>query len=74
MKPEELAGALVQRENPAVVVGGFPRGHFFPRDIKAFDSLVRVHERPLDAHVVAARVTYEVERRLEEAGRSRDQG
>ena len=61
---EDLAGDLVRRESPAVMVGGFPRGHFFPRDIKAFDSLVRIHDRPLDAHVVAARVTYEVEKRL----------
>ncbi|MDA4117099.1 MAG: ribosome biogenesis protein [Thaumarchaeota archaeon] len=63
-KLEDLASDLARRENPAVMVGGFPRGHFFPRDIKAFDSMVRIHDKPLDAHVVAARVTYEVEKRL----------
>jgi len=59
---ESLAGGLVEKKNPAVVVGGFPRGHFLPNDLKAFDSLVRIDDRALDAHVVAARVIYEVEK------------
>jgi rRNA small subunit pseudouridine methyltransferase Nep1 len=59
---EELAGELALRKDPAVVVGGFPRGHFLHRDLKAFDRLVRIDERALDAHVVAARVVYEVEK------------
>jgi rRNA small subunit pseudouridine methyltransferase Nep1 len=59
---EELAGELALRKYPAVVVGGFPRGHFLPTDLKAFDRLVRIDDRALDAHVVAARVVYEVEK------------
>ncbi|HEV2390441.1 MAG TPA: ribosome biogenesis protein [Nitrososphaerales archaeon] len=59
---EALAGEVVRRKDPAVVVGGFPRGHFLPRDLRAFDRLVRIDERALDAHVVAARVVYEVEK------------
>jgi len=59
---EDLAGDLARKNNPVVVVGGFPRGHFLSRDLKAFDSLVRIDERALDAHVVAARVIYEVEK------------
>jgi rRNA small subunit pseudouridine methyltransferase Nep1 len=59
---EALAADLVAKKNPAVVVGGFPRGHFLPKDLRAFDSLVRIDERALDAHVVAARVVYEVEK------------
>ncbi len=59
---ETIAAELVQRKNPAVVVGGFPRGHFLPRDIKAFDRLVRIDDRALDAHVAAARVVYEIEK------------
>jgi rRNA small subunit pseudouridine methyltransferase Nep1 len=68
MRLEALGGDLAQRKDPSVVVGGFPRGHFLPRDIKAFDSLVRIDERALDAHVVAARVVYEVERSLSQVG------
>ena len=59
---ERLAGELALKKDPAVLVGGFPRGHFVPRDLKAFDTLVRIDERALDAHVVAARVIYEVEK------------
>jgi rRNA small subunit pseudouridine methyltransferase Nep1 len=63
-KLEELARDLTGRENPAVIIGGFPRGHFLPENIKAFDSLARIHERSLDAHVVAARAVYEIEKSL----------
>jgi rRNA small subunit pseudouridine methyltransferase Nep1 len=59
---EDLAGELVERKNPAVAVGGFPRGHFLPMDLKAFDTLARIDDKSLDAHVVAARVVYEVEK------------
>jgi len=59
---DTLASDLAQKKNPAVIVGAFPRGHFLPRDLKALDSLVRIDDKPLDAHVVAARVVYEVEK------------
>jgi rRNA small subunit pseudouridine methyltransferase Nep1 len=59
---DALAGDLARRNNPSVAVGGFPRGHFLTTDLKAFDSLVRIDDRALDAHVVAARVIYEVEK------------
>ena len=61
---EDLAGDLTGKKNPAVAVGGFPRGHFLPKDLKVFDRLARIHEKALDAHVVAARVVYEVEKAL----------
>jgi rRNA small subunit pseudouridine methyltransferase Nep1 len=59
---DALGKELAAEERPAVVVGGFPQGHFAPADLKAFDRLVRIDETSLDAHVVAARVAYEVER------------
>jgi rRNA small subunit pseudouridine methyltransferase Nep1 len=58
----ELASELSSRRNPAAVVGGFPRGHFAPETTRAFDRLVRVDKRSLDAHVVVARLIYEVEK------------
>jgi rRNA small subunit pseudouridine methyltransferase Nep1 len=61
---DAVASELVERERPTMVIGGFPKGHFLPEDIEAFDRLVRVHDRPLDAHVVAARAVYEVEKSL----------
>lgn len=58
----ELAAELSARRNPAILIGGFPRGHFTPETIKSLDMLVRVDKRSLDAHVVAARLIYEVEK------------
>jgi rRNA small subunit pseudouridine methyltransferase Nep1 len=73
MRLEALAEDLAERRNPSVVVGGFPRGHFLPRDLKAFDNLTRIDDRPLDAHVVAARVIYEVERAAARSPAAKDQ-
>jgi rRNA small subunit pseudouridine methyltransferase Nep1 len=71
---DALARGLVERKNPAVVVGGFPRGHFLPGDLKAFDLLARIGDRALDAHVVAARVIYEAEKAWAGSAAEKDQG
>ena len=60
----ELSGSLLSRKNPCVIIGGFPHGHFSQSTLHLVDSLVRIDSRPLEAHVVAARLVYEVERRL----------
>ena len=59
---EELAELVVEAKKPCVIVGGFPHGHFAPETLRLVDELARIHERPLEAHVVAARVVYEVEK------------
>jgi rRNA small subunit pseudouridine methyltransferase Nep1 len=59
---EELVEKVRAAKNPCVLVGGFPRGHFSPETLSLADELVRIHARPLEAHVVAARVVYEVEK------------
>ncbi len=59
---EELAGELVGKKDPCVVIGGFPHGHFSERTLGELDGLVRIHRGSLDAHVVASRLVYEVER------------
>lgn len=64
-----LAERLALKGNPTVVVGGFAHGHFSPRTLKAIGSLERVDPKPLEAHVVASRLVYEVERA---AGRIND--
>lgn len=62
VKLEDLAGRLTGAKRPAVVLGGFPKGHFTPETTKVLDTLLRVDANPLDAHVVAARLVYEVEK------------
>ena len=59
---EELAGELARRKDPCVVIGGFPHGHFSESTLGELDQLVRIHRGALDAHVVASRLVYEVER------------
>jgi len=61
MSMRELAQMVSAAREPAVVVGGFPHGHFTPQTTSALDQLVRIHARPLEAHVVASRLVYEVE-------------
>lgn len=58
----EFARKVVAVGSPCVVVGGFPHGHFSESVNRALDELVRIDSRPLEAHVVAARVVYEIER------------
>lgn len=59
---QELGGFLASVESSCVVIGGFPRGHFSPETLKALGRLLRIDGRPLEAHVVAARLVYEVEK------------
>ena len=59
---EELAKEVAAAKNPSVIVGGFPRGHFSPETISVMDHFLRIGARPLEAHVVASRVIYEVEK------------
>ena len=61
---EELAKAISAANNPYLVVGGFPRGHFSPATLSVVDQLVRIDARPLEAQVVASRVVYEVEKAM----------
>ena len=59
---DELSAMIGAARKPCVAIGGFAQGHFSPKSLEAMDELVRIHDRPLEAHVVAARVLYEVER------------
>ena len=58
----ELAQMAFSSKEPTFVVGGFPHGHFAPETVSACNQLVRIHSRPLEAHVVASRMLYEVEK------------
>ncbi|HEV2225792.1 MAG TPA: ribosome biogenesis protein [Nitrososphaerales archaeon] len=60
--PEDVAKRVASGKNPCVMVGGFPHGHFSKEVLATLDELVRIDTRPLEAHVVASRVVYEVEK------------
>jgi rRNA small subunit pseudouridine methyltransferase Nep1 len=57
----DFAKRVADEGNACVVVGGFPHGHFSAETARSFDELVRIDSRPLEAHVVAARLIYQVE-------------
>jgi rRNA small subunit pseudouridine methyltransferase Nep1 len=46
----------------AWIVGGFPRGHFSEKVKGLANDLISISDRPLAAHVVTARLSYEIER------------
>ncbi len=51
-------------EDTCLVIGGFPKGDFSDSTKKRIDSLYSVDQRPLEAHVVVARVLYEYEKTI----------
>lgn len=61
----DLAARVASAKNPCVLVGGFPHGHFSQKTLGLVDELVRIDPRPLEAHVVAARLVYELEKEAE---------
>ena len=65
---EEVAEEVAAARQPCVLIGGFPRGHFTGATLGLTDKLERIDPRPLEAHVVASRLVYEVEK-LQRANR-----
>ncbi|MBS7623713.1 16S rRNA methyltransferase [Candidatus Bathyarchaeota archaeon] len=50
----ELASSLVRQKIPAVIIGGFPRGHFTEATEQLADELVSIYPRGLEAWAVAS--------------------
>jgi len=61
---EEIAKLVIKSENPALVVGGFPKGEFTNNVLPYLNELFSISERGLEAHIVVARLIYEVEKLL----------
>ncbi|MEM2761041.1 MAG: ribosome biogenesis protein [Nitrososphaerales archaeon] len=51
-------------DNSALVVGGFPRGHFSSKIYNGLDLVYSIGDYSLEAHVVIARLLYEYEKKL----------
>jgi len=51
-------------EDTCLVIGGFPKGDFSDSTKKRIGSLYSVEQRPLEAHVVVARILYECEKTI----------
>jgi rRNA small subunit pseudouridine methyltransferase Nep1 len=53
---------LVSEENPAILVGGFPRGHLSAQVTRLSDAIVSIDPEGLDAWIVVSRLLYEYEK------------
>ena len=64
-KPKTLQDAvftLQPKQRPAVILGGFPHGHFQEATVKLADEVVCVDSEMLEAWTLTSRVIYEYER------------
>ena len=57
----ETVLTLARKENPLVLIGGFPRGHFSDETKKAVNELVSIDPEMLEAWTVTSRLIYEYE-------------
>jgi len=58
---EEVTSRLLNEEKPAVIIGGFPHGHFSATTLQLVDELVCIDLEALEAWTVTSRVIYEYE-------------
>jgi len=61
---EETALKLASKKRPAILVGGFPRGHFTSSTLKLADELTCIDLEMLETWTLVSRVIYEYERAL----------
>ena len=61
---EEAVSNLQAKQRPAVIVGGFPHGHFSETTIQLADEVACVDSEMLEAWTLASRVIYEYERAM----------
>ncbi|MGI0078405.1 MAG: hypothetical protein ACRECH_02165 [Nitrososphaerales archaeon] len=61
---DEVIQGLHQSKRTAWIVGGFAHGHFRPEVTESSDEIISISNESLAAHVVTARLCYELERSL----------
>jgi rRNA small subunit pseudouridine methyltransferase Nep1 len=61
---QEAVSDLQKKWRPAVIVGGFPHGHFSETTLQLADEAVCVDSEMLEAWTVTSRVIYEYERSI----------
>jgi len=57
----KLSEGLAKERKPAILIGGFPRGHFGEETLNVADRAVRIDREALEAWVVASRAVYAYE-------------
>jgi rRNA small subunit pseudouridine methyltransferase Nep1 len=59
---QDAVSVLHQKQRPAVVVGGFPHGHFSETTAQLLDEVVCVDPEMLETWTMTSRIIYEFER------------
>ena len=60
----EVTRILVKKENPLVLIGAFPKGHFSNKTRKISNELISIDPEMLEAWIVTSRLIYEYERTI----------
>ena len=61
---DEVASKLAEHDNPVLLVGGFPVGHFSKETLSKAKESYRIYSRGLEAWTVVARAIYDYERAI----------
>jgi len=61
---EDAIAKISREENPVVMIGGFPHGHFSGKNLKLVDEAVSIDVEMLETWTVTSRVIYEYERAI----------
>ena len=61
---EEIASRLAEHDNPVLLVGGFPKGHFSSETLSKAQESYQVYSQGLEAWTVVARAIYDYERAI----------
>lgn len=64
MPLEEVALRLVGKQDAALVIGGFPTGHFSAKSISAANESYSIDQHSLEAWTVVARAVYDCEKAI----------
>ena len=59
--PSKLCEELAKERKPAILIGGFPHGHFSKETLNLADRAVRIDREALEAWIVASRAVYAYE-------------
>jgi rRNA small subunit pseudouridine methyltransferase Nep1 len=61
---EEAIFRLLKKQRPAIIIGGFPHGHFSETTVKLADEVVSIDQEMLETWTLTSRVIYEYERAI----------
>jgi len=65
---DEVASRLAEHDNPVLLVGGFPNGHFSKETLSKAKESYQIHSQGLEAWTVVARAIYDYERAIAPRG------